>query len=248
MIKEFMFQNPTISLIILSLVITFVTKIITKFTTDQSKLKSIREETKELQKKMKEALKKKDTKAYDKLQTRSLQLSQQQMQMSMKSLMYTFLPIILLFGLLRSNIANESLNIGDNLDIEIKLKEIKEVEIISKNNFSTKDTLPVENNSNMIIPKTKIFTINLENIQFDENITIKTKNSSENIEIKTSKFETTDMLTIYKFKESDFSSAKVLLNEKIYFNFLFLKLNWFWTYFILAMIFNTLLTKLLKIY
>jgi len=248
MIKEFMFQNPGISLVILSLIITVVTKIITKFTTDQTKLKAIRGETKELQKKMKEALKKKNTKAYEKFQQRSLQLSQQQMQMSMKSLLYTFLPIILLFGLLRSNIANDSLNIGDDLDITIKLKEISEIEIITLNNYTTKDTINIENKSNMIIPKSKEFTLTLKNISVNENITLKTQNSVEKIEIRTSVYKTTDLTKDYKFKDSDFASAKLNLKERIYVDFLFLKLTWFWTYFILAMIFSVALTKILKIY
>lgn len=248
MIKEFMFQYPTIALILFSLIITLTTKIIAKFTTDQNKLKSIREETKKLQKKMKTALKNKNNKAYEKYQKKSLQLSQEQMKISMKSLMFTFIPIILLFSLLRTNIAYESLNVGDDLDIDIKLKEINSVYINTSYNFIVSNALISEENKNIIIPENKEFTIHLNNITKNDFLTLTIKNSTEEIKIKTNKYITNDLQADYKFKDSEFSSAQLHLKEKIYVDFWFLHLNWFWTYFILAMIFSTALTKILKIY
>lgn len=102
-------------LTILSILLAFFINIITKLTTDQNKLKRIKERQKEIQKSLKEH--KHDPQTYiakqKEAQPEILKLTKQYMFSSMKSMIYTFIPLIIIFGWMRGHFGTEKvLNLG----------------------------------------------------------------------------------------------------------------------------------------
>jgi uncharacterized membrane protein (DUF106 family) len=102
-IQEIISSNPLYSIILFSLVITFFLTLAYKLLIPQDKMKSIKERTKEIQAKIK--LEKDTSKAMD-LQKEMLQCSAEQMKLSLKPMLITYLPLILIFMLLRNVYSN----------------------------------------------------------------------------------------------------------------------------------------------
>lgn len=91
----------------ISLVVALFSLLVYKYATDQKKLKRLRDEQKELQKEMKQNRNKPDKMM--KLQKRSMQIMNEMMPQTMKSMMITFIPIVLIFSWMGSHIAYEPL-------------------------------------------------------------------------------------------------------------------------------------------
>lgn len=99
---EFIVKYPLLSVVLLSLLMTFITTIIYKYTTDQAKLKSYREELKSIRKQMNES--KQDLGKLNGLQKRSMEISMDQLKHSFKPMIITFVPAILIFALIKNSL------------------------------------------------------------------------------------------------------------------------------------------------
>lgn len=95
--------GPFWVILIISLFISVLTTIVYKYTTDQEKLKRLKADLKRYQKKA-AALKSEPEKAV-KVQKDMMKLNGQYMKSSLKSTLYTFLPIIIFFGWLAAHFA-----------------------------------------------------------------------------------------------------------------------------------------------
>src|SRR3989344_2060351 len=95
---------PTLwAVILLSFLISLIITIIYKYTTDQNLMKSLKEEMKEMQKEMKE-LRNNPEKAMQ-VQKKVMKTNGKYMMQSLKSTLYSFLPIILIFGWMNAHLA-----------------------------------------------------------------------------------------------------------------------------------------------
>lgn len=92
-------QQPLLSTVVISLILTIITTIVYKYTTDQVKLKSHREELQSIRKQMMDS--KNDPKKLEELQSRSLKISMEQMTQGFKPMIFTMLPALLAFGFLK---------------------------------------------------------------------------------------------------------------------------------------------------
>ncbi len=95
--------GPSWALVILSFIISFVIIIIYKYATDQNLMKQLKDELKEIQKELKE-LKDQPEKAMA-VQKRAMQTNMKYMMQSMKATLFTFVPIIIIFGWLNAHLA-----------------------------------------------------------------------------------------------------------------------------------------------
>jgi uncharacterized membrane protein (DUF106 family) len=91
---------PKISLIVLSLVVTFLSSLITKYLTNQEHLLGLKKRQKELQEEMKKH--KGDQKKVMELQQEALSISMTMMKSSFKPLLVTFIPFLILLYWLRA--------------------------------------------------------------------------------------------------------------------------------------------------
>ncbi|HDI02790.1 MAG TPA: DUF106 domain-containing protein [Candidatus Aenigmarchaeota archaeon] len=89
--------NPTIGVLTISCVTTFVLSLLYKVTTDQEKIRKLNEELKELNKKFKEAQKNNNQKELLKLQGKLLEVNNEKMRISMKTTLISFAVIIPIF-------------------------------------------------------------------------------------------------------------------------------------------------------
>jgi uncharacterized membrane protein (DUF106 family) len=85
----------TLGMLITVLIISFLTTLVQKYTTDQDELRKIKKEQKEIQKQMKEF--KKHPEKMMHLQKKQMSLMPKQMKLSMRTIVYTGIPFVLLF-------------------------------------------------------------------------------------------------------------------------------------------------------
>lgn len=94
-INDLLLLQPAISIIIVSFIIAFFITLVYKYTTNQHEMSSIRRELKELQEKAKEH--KKEPEKMIEIQKELAEKNLTYMKHSFKPMMYTFLPIIIIF-------------------------------------------------------------------------------------------------------------------------------------------------------
>lgn len=103
MIKTFMINNPKTSIIVISFMVTFCMTLVTKFFTNQKRMKELKEVQKQCQIKLKDA--KGDFKKQSEIQIERMNCSMEMMKYSMKPMLITFIPLILLIGFIRGTYA-----------------------------------------------------------------------------------------------------------------------------------------------
>ncbi|OYT36400.1 hypothetical protein B6U91_01275 [Candidatus Pacearchaeota archaeon ex4484_71] len=87
--------NLTWGMLVIVLILSFLITIIQKYTTDQETLKELKKEQKEIQKQMKEF--KDHPEKIMELQKKQMSFMPKQMKLSMRSMIYTGIPLILIF-------------------------------------------------------------------------------------------------------------------------------------------------------
>ena len=98
--KPIMGMGSGTAVIIISLILTLIINIFYKLFTDQELMKSLKAELKELQKEMKTL--KDDPEKFMKVQKKAMEKNLSYMKHSMKPTLITFIPLILIFGWLKS--------------------------------------------------------------------------------------------------------------------------------------------------
>jgi len=98
MFEEFVKNQPLISIILFSFVISLALTLIYKMLTNQKRIKELKEEQKELQIKMKEE---KDKEKMLEIQKSMLEKSAELMKSTMKPTLITFIPLLLIFIFLK---------------------------------------------------------------------------------------------------------------------------------------------------
>jgi hypothetical protein len=106
--------HPALSILIISLIISFIITIAIKLFTDQSLMKDLKSELKELQAEMKELRNK--PKKMAKVNDRFMETNMKYMSHSMRPTLFTFLPIILIFGWLNAHIGYYPITPGQQFD------------------------------------------------------------------------------------------------------------------------------------
>jgi uncharacterized membrane protein (DUF106 family) len=115
--------NPLLSLptlwavILLSFLISFTITLITKYATDQDLMKRLKEEMKELQAEMKEL--RKDPEKAMQVQKQVMQTNMNYMKQSFRGMLYTFIPIIIIFGWMNSHLAYEPILPGQEFTTSV---------------------------------------------------------------------------------------------------------------------------------
>lgn len=100
---------------IVSLVATLLTTIIYKYTTDQKTLKQIKKDMKDLKEKMKKH--QNDQKKMMSIQKEMLDKNMVMMKQSFKSMLYTFIPLILVFSWMAATMAYEPISPESNVTV-----------------------------------------------------------------------------------------------------------------------------------
>jgi len=106
---------PWLAIGAIALLVSVIVTVIYKLTTDQNLMRSLKQEMKDLQKEMKDLRSHPEKMAG--VQARFMQTNMKYMMGSMKSTLFTILPIIFIFGWLNANLAFEPLAPGQQFTV-----------------------------------------------------------------------------------------------------------------------------------
>lgn len=226
--------QPFWGILIISLIVTLISTIIYKKMTDQEVLKTIKEDMVNIRKEMKEFSH--DANKIAELQKVSMQKSMIQMKESFKPMLITYIPMLIIFGWLFTHLTFYPILPDTNFSINLTFKDNIQgsVEIIAP------DRIELLND--------KIQNINNNNVGF----LLKGKEGEYNIDfLFNNKTYTKEVLIT---NERKYDNPDKLINEDLK----LIKVNnepvkifgisWFWSYIIFAILFNSLLRKILKIH
>lgn len=243
------FLNPVFSpllnlpifwaIIVLSFMISLIITIIYKYTTDQNLMKQLKEEMKAFQKQIKE-LKKEPERAMA-IQKKSMRTNMKYMMQSMKSTLYSFIPIILIFGWMNANFAYEPIMPGqeftttifleDNTDGRIELSVPQGIEISG----ATKKEI-IDGKATWLLSGKRgeyLFEYIFDGKKYNKEVLISEKQYKDPIK---------------KVRDENVRSIEIEHNKRILINLFGWKLGWLATYIISAIIFSILIRKAIKVY
>jgi uncharacterized membrane protein (DUF106 family) len=233
---------------IISLLVTLLTTVIYKYTTDQKALREIKKDMKDLKGKLKKHSA--DQKKMMSIQKEMLDKNMIMMKQSFKSMMYTFIPLILIFAWMNATIAYEPIMPNSNVTITATISNSYPGEL-SKINASSIPPATITRNAGYDPGNDKIkavqwimetkeegtYTVLIESETF--------KQSKEIIVTNTRKYAN----PLSQYKESQLKSI-IIGNEKV-------KpmqgipvlggLNWLWTYIILSVAMSIGIRKLMNV-
>ncbi len=232
--------NPLLAIAVISFIITFIMTLIYKWMTDQKKMKELKDKLTSFQKEMKEA--RNDQKRILEINKEMMKINGEYMRHTMKPMLISWIPILIIFAWMATNLAyypiapgqefNATLKFASGTTGEVKISAFPEGQL----QILDSDVRQIENN--MVTWNMKgeegLYTLNFdfENKTYDKEVIITTG---------------TKYITPVKKIGGELLSIEIS-NEPVKVNLFGLHLSWFWTYFILALIFNSVLRKLIKVY
>ena len=229
--------SPLWFLVIITFLITLLITLVYKYTTNQELVKKLRDEMKDIQKQIKENSH--DLEKVKGLQKQSFEKAGIQFKQSMKPMIITMIPMIIILGWLASNLSFEALKPGEEFNVDIEVKE-----------FNTTVLLNAPAGLEVLDEKGK---------KAGPNADWKLKGSEgEYILEFVVKGEDKDKLYTKELiitKGNNYKEPVKLIDDESVKSIKvgnkpmrILGLSWFWAYFILAIAFNSLTRKLLKVY
>lgn len=233
----FMLSWPPLAVTVaISFLMSLLIVVIYKLMTNQTEMKQLKSDLKDYQKQMKEH--KNDTEKLMKLQKEAMSVNMKYMGKSMKPNLIAFIPIILIFGWMNAHLAYEPLPPGQ----EFALTATMEDAINSNVTLTVPEGLAiVGENTKEITDGTVDFTLKGEEGEYYATLEHGDSKVDKRILITTARdyAEVTET-----YKDSPFESVQ-LGNDKLR---VLWKLTWIWTYIIFAILFSTVLRKLMKVH
>jgi len=239
MLNPLLALDPLVSILILTLVISFLVTVIYKYTTDQKKMKELKDKMTAHQKSMKDN--KHDTKKVMQLQKEVMDFNMQYMMHSFRATLFTFIPVILFFGWMTAHYSYEPILPEQEFNVTVYFNEGFSGNVTADGNFTfindkTQAITPIVSwrmksgsGANLLA-----FSINQEEKPaYNTEILIDSEQYSNPIKA---------------FKKMEISKIVVSNKSLKIMNLLGIKFNWFWTYFVFTMIFTSLLRKFMKVY
>ncbi len=230
--------DPLSAILIISFIITVIITLVYKFATDQTVMKKLKDEMKHLQKEVK-ALKDDPKKAMAK-QKIMMEKNMQYMKQSFKPTLYTFLPIILIFGWLNAHMAYHPIVPNTPFEISAEFYDGAFGDV-------TLDALPeltiLSNKTVTIIDNKAMWRLQGEEADYLLSVTY--GNEAYNMDLKIT--EEREYAPPEKaIKKSKMKKIKIH-NPPIKIDIFGLKLSWLWAYIIFSIIISTILRKVLKL-
>ena len=223
------------AVILMSVIITLITTLVYKKFTNQEVLKSLKEELKEIQAEMKQFSH--DVAKSTELQKRSWEKMLQQMKMSMKPMLITWIPILIIFAWIWTNLAFHPILPGEEFSTTVTFEK----EATGLINLTLPQNMVLLDAVEKTITDKKaswrlIGEPGTHELSYDYN----GKTYKKEVLITDTKLYITPKLNIFedqiKTIEIDNQPVKIF------------GLNWFWAYIIISFVINMLLRKLLKIH
>lgn len=231
---------PSLVIVGFSLLVTIISIFAYKFFTNQIEMKQLKLDLKEHQKEMK--ANRHDQKKVLEIQKKSMEKNLKYMQHSFKPMLFTFLPIILLFGWLHASVAYFPIEPGQQFNVTVNA--------VDGFNFSVMPSEGVQILNSTIIDGKTIYTLTADEGTYTMFFEVPEEDEkTAQLDItKKQKYEGPQ----FKFK-SDVVKLVEVSNEKMKpfgrkFNIFGYHPGWFMLYLVSAIIFNSIMRKIFKIY
>lgn len=245
--------NPLLAIIIISVTLSAIVTILYKYLTDQTLMKSLRDDLKKCQLQMKEH--KQDPAKLMEIQKRSMDINMKYMMQSFKPMIFTFIPIILIFGWLNAHLAYEPIMPGEEFTTTVEfIKGMtgsatiivpQNIEIVSEKEQNIGQVIDDgwlwDTERSVAVWKLRsdqkgdyLLQYDYDNKTYDKEVTITSDRNYAKI---------TELINDKKVKSISIDNDKM---KPISINGL--KLGWIWTYIIFSILTNIVLKKLLKIH
>ena len=236
---------PFWSILILSLIMSLIIVVITKYTTKQDVMKHLKEESKELQKQMKTL---KDTpEKMLAVQKQHMESSMKYMRESFKPMIWTFIPIILIFGWISAHLAFEPIMPGQEFSVKVQLEKGLGSTIVTAT--APEGITLTSDASKDVSDGVAIFTFKADTPGKYESpaltFTVNGKGYEKDIIIGTERVYATPVKT---FRDKTVKSIETVHDKVKVINIGSFSLSWIWSYIIFSIVFSSLLRKWLKIY
>jgi len=225
------------AVILLSFFISLIITLIYKYTTDQNLMKQLKDEMKEFQKRIKE-LKKEPEKAME-IQKKSMKTNMKYMGQSMKSTLYSFLPIILIFGWMNANFAFEPIVPGNDFTTTVVFDKNAYGEI----ELSVPDGILIEGPSKKEVNDGEVkWILNGERGEYLLEYIFNGKKYSKEVLIAEKQYKD----PVKNIKDGTVKSIEINNKKQIVLSII----NWGWlgTYIIFSIIFSIVIRKIVKVY
>lgn len=239
------YTTPFWSLFIISIAIALFMTLIYKWTTNQSLMKDLKDELNAVQKQLKE-LRNQPEKMME-VQKKAMETNMKYMMHSMRSTLFTFIPIIIIFAWLNANLAFEPIIPNQDFTTTIEFQDaaqgiitLKGITGPDERGVALLSEKNVEISDGNAIWKLKAKEPGLYNIDYELDGKVYTKE----VLISTEQMYSTPEKVI---NDNNIKSIKVDYNP-LRFNILGIKLSWLWTYIIVSIVFSMLFRKLFKVY
>ena len=229
------------SIIIMSLGITLVMTLVYKWMTDQTLMKSLREQQKKFQDDMKKN--RQDTKKVMEIQKKAMGANMQYMMHSFRPTLVTFIPIILIFAWMTTNLAYSPLVPGQNFMVTAKFQNPTGTALLE-----VPQGLSIIGDDNKTMLAQMQWNLKGDSGKYDFNISYGTEKYSKTVLIDNQKyFEPIKRFSASNLKEVDigYTPTRVFGHD---FSIWGWHPGWFFLYFISAIIFSFALRKMLNIY
>lgn len=236
--------HPSVAIAVVSVVVSAIITVSYKFLTDQAEMKRLKEQLAEFQKKMK-GLRDNPEKLLS-VQREAMAVNMEYMRKSMRPTLFTFLPIILIFGWMSAHFAYEPLLPGSEFTLTAVLKsDAQKVSIV------VPDGLKVISEPNSLdarevgffSKKTEYLAKFVLSGEEGKHLVTLAANGEEidrEVLISQRRFYS----AVSQKYDSDIFSSVELGNEPLR----VFGLGWIWAYLIVAIVASQLLRKLLKVY
>src|SRR3989338_97092 len=231
---------PTLfSIILLSFLISLIITLVYKYTTDQNLMKQLKEEIKRLQKEMKE-LKSNPQKAME-VQKKAMQTNMKYMSHSLKSTLFTFIPLIIIFSWMNSNLAYDPILPGQDFTVTAVFEKGANGEIT----LNAPEGLEVDKAKKEVKDSEVKWALNGKEGEYL--LLFEFNNEKHEKELLITKNQAYKPIA-EKIKNSRLELIRIDNNPKKLLNIFGWKVGWLWAYIIFSIIFSMLLRKIIKVY
>jgi uncharacterized membrane protein (DUF106 family) len=246
---------------IVALVISLLITLVYKYTTDQKRIKEIRESMKSMQKELMQLSKEDPEKAKEK-RGDMMKYNKEMMIHSMKSSLYTIIPILIIFGWLAGNLAFLPLMPGQAFNATLDVHDVNGEATITLPEGLTlvegQETMPVQNDKVQWTvqgekPGKYTLTFDVEDTLYSKDIIItKTKKYISPIKRKSGFFDGIYAREDEYLTNNEFVQQIVIGNKEVKpmgnFSIFGWHPGWFGAYILLSIVFSIVLRKVLRVY
>lgn len=231
---------PFWSILILSFILSLLIALIYKFTTNQSVMKDLKTEIKTMQQEMK--LLKNDPSKMMEVNRKMFEVNGKYMSHSLKPMLFTFLPVILIFGWLNGHLAFEQLHPNQEFTVTLVFDKTAAGNVT----LFVPDGMTVTGvTTKMIEAGTASFAMKGEEGLYSLTFEHDGKKYTKDVEITQKREYITPVLTVndgtLKSITTNHEKTKVIQIGSW-------GVSWFWSYLVFSLIFSLGIRKLLKIY